>query len=354
MGIHTDTKPSGDKKVPRQQNSKEQRLNAREEPVATAGPVVARLSRPTSGRSVQFAIVADAHLSTDATGTWKRYQGTIRGFETAIEDIHNRGVDAVFFAGDQTKDGTEAEFQRFNELAERIEVPWIAIPGNHDVPKDFDDHYSPSIDEFCDTYTPGSFPFVFSVGDLDLIGINSATTVDGRLSDTWQGAISTDQLEWLRDRLSEFETPIVVLHHNLAPLAEHVDAYPWNRFQIANPEPLLDVLEDADAPLVVSGHQHLPATTAHRGVRELIAPATCSFPQGYLLIEVSQQGTVVRFVPIADRGETEKAYWSARTGKALGQGIAEMALTRLRSFPLVDEWSAESRSDRATESGDGK
>lgn len=343
----------GDTQVPIEQSSKGARSRLSDEaPTAAAGPVVAQLTRPTSRRSVRLAIVADAHLSSEATGTWKQYQRTTRRLETAIDDAQDRDVDAVFFAGDQTKDGTSAEFRHFDELAERLDVPWVAIPGNHDVPKEFDDHSSPSIEEFREAYTPGDFPFLFSVGDVDLVGLNSAATADGELTDTWAGKVSADQIEWLRDRLPALEAPIVVLHHNLAPLPEHVDANPWNRFPVGNPEPLLDVLEEADVSLVFSGHQHLPATTAPRDVREIIAPATCSFPQGYLLVDVTPDGTVVRFVPLAGREDTLAAYWNSRTGKALAQGITDMALTRLGSFPLVDELSIDDGPDQPGETGD--
>ncbi|RQG92997.1 metallophosphoesterase [Natrarchaeobius halalkaliphilus] len=304
------------------------------------GPFLARLRNPLTSRRTRIAIVADLHLSSDADGTWKLLHRTERGLETAIEDVNARDVDGVVFAGDLTASGAEREFRRFEELVEDLEAPWIAIPGNHDVRSwDGDDRSElPTASWFASSYADGSFPVVARFGGVDLVGLNSASTPDDRLTE-WSGDVSDDQLEALRERLPALENPLVVCHHTLRSVPETPAAEPWEWFTLDRSEALVDVLTDHDVPLVVSAHHHLPAASVRDGLREVISPAVCSFPRAYSLLEIDERGTTIQLVPCSDREGLTEAYWHARTGEALGQGVLEMACSRLDRLPLLDEWA---------------
>jgi Icc protein len=89
-------------------------------------------------------------------------------------------------------------------------------------------------------------------------------------------------------------------------------------------------------PLAVTAHHHVPAVARHGPTTELLAPATCSFPQAWLLVAVGHDGTTVRLVPAADGPGQAAAYRHATTGKALGRGIARMAADRLERLPLAE------------------
>lgn len=305
----------------------------------TPGALMARLSRPTAERPTRLAVVSDVHLSVSGRGTRKVFHRTEARLRTAVEDVNRLSVDGVLFGGDLTKDGAQADFERFDELVAELDPPFVAIPGNHDVPKAFDDHPVPELDRFEREYTPEGLPFVTRFGGVELVCLNSETLPDGSLAETWEGSVSSDQLDWLDDVLPDTETPVVAVHHNLASLPEvaSFEGFPWGWYPLSNAEELLGVLADHDVPLVLSGHHHLPAMSLSRGVREVVAPATCSFPQAYLLVDVDADGTTVWLAPLADRDGIREAYMYARKGGATDQGILSMALARLRRFPLVLE-----------------
>src|SRR4051812_31991214 len=42
------------------------------------------------------------------------------------------GVDRVLLGGDFTSTASHREFEAARQFVERLEMPWIAIPGNHD------------------------------------------------------------------------------------------------------------------------------------------------------------------------------------------------------------------------------
>ncbi|RQG86731.1 hypothetical protein EA462_16480 [Natrarchaeobius halalkaliphilus] len=303
------------------------------------GPVLAKLRKPRSQQLTRLAFVADIHLSTDGFGTSKVYHRTEELFETLISDINARDVSGVVFLGDQTHDGRPKEFDLFDTMVEQLQFPWISLPGNHDVPKEHDEHRSLLYTEFKRRYTPrgDGYPFVTEFNETSVISLNSSCTPDGCLRNTASGKISQQQLDYISGLDLDVSRTIVTLHHNLSLLPEHTVDYPWNQFQIENRTSLVDSLPANSSPLVVSGHHHLPAVTNTENYLELIAPAVCSFPQSYLLAEISSRGTTVFLVPLSDRDEITESYWFAKNGSVTSQGSLEMASNRLGRLPLLVE-----------------
>lgn len=296
-----------------------------------AGPVIATLPRPRSADPVTVGVLGDPHLTPSASGTWKVYHRTEERFRTAIDDVRVRDPDAVVFAGDLTKDGSSEAFDRFDALVEDCPVPWFAIPGNHDVPKSYDDTDGLGPARFARRYADGPYPVVWQCGDVTLVGLNSAAAEDGSLAGTWGGAVSTRELDRLDSVLGTARSPIVIVHHNCSSLVESADSRPWRRFRLRNADRLREVCDRNDVSLVVSAHHHVPAAVEGTGPTELIAPAVCSFPNAYLLLRVSSHGTVARMVPLAGPEGMAESYAAARSGSTLGRGILSLVLDEFPS-----------------------
>lgn len=268
--------------------------------VGGRGPLLGRFSEPR-GRATTLAIIADPHISPNAEGTWKLYHRTEARLQAAMADIDRLAVDAAVIVGDLTRDGHPHEFDRLDELLDPYAVPVLAVPGNHDVLKDYNDHRTPSLLEFVSRYTPGSLPFVTRVGGVDVIGLNTASMPDGSLDDTHGGAISQAQLDWLERTLPDTETPIIAMHHTAAAGGDHAHCgMNSDEYRMANGDELAAVLGRYDVPLCLTGHIHWPSVAPFASGYEVIAPATCSFPQAYLLVHVEPRGTTIEIVPLAE------------------------------------------------------
>lgn len=305
-----------------------------------AGPLLARFARPRASESTTLAVVSDPHVSTSREGTWKVFHSSGERLATALSDAAARGVDAVVLSGDLTKDGERADFEAVERLVAGSVVPTLAIPGNHDVPKDFDEHDGPPVAAFAEAFTPGGLPFYERVGGIDLIGLNSASAPDGSLRASHDGTISADQLDWLDGVLAEAENPLVVSHHNLPGLLA-TEAFAWrSSLPVGNAEALVAIMDDHDAPLHVSGHLHVPAVARSGNVRELVAPSLCSFPQAYLLVTIDETGTTVRLAPVAGPAEVVESYMLAQDDSAHSQAVVELVAEQLRALPLADERTA--------------
>jgi Icc-related predicted phosphoesterase len=303
------------------------------------GPVLARFDRPRTPERTTLAVFADAHLTAEASGTWKVLHRTEERLRAAVADANRRDVDAVVVAGDLTKDGAPAEYNLADEVLAGLEAPFVAIPGNHDVPKPrWDPYDAPDREAFARRYASGHLPFVERVGGVDLVGLDSASNADGSLGDTHEGEVGPDQRAWLDSVLPDLETPVVAVHHGVSHPSTHAEGFPdSDLYQVGDADAVAALLARHDVPLTLSGHLHWPGVAPLAGGYELVCPAVCSFPQAYVCLHVGPEGTTVELVPLADRAGLEEAYVHAREGAAHGRGVAARADSRLLDELLLAE-----------------
>ncbi|MFC4247366.1 metallophosphoesterase family protein [Natribaculum luteum] len=309
--------------------------------------LLARLTTPTASETT-LAVVSDPHVTPHARGSTKVFHRTVERFRSALVDADRLGADAVVCPGDLTKDGTPAEFDRATGLLEETDLPFFAVPGNHDVPKSFDDHDAPPVTSFARNYAPGDLPYHVRVGGVDLIGLDSATGSGDELVDGHSGLVTDDQLEWLDETLADAAVPVVFFHHPLVSLSARVDAFGHRtHHRLQNADALLEVLAAHDVSLALSGHVHWPLCWSSRGVRHVVAPSTCSFPQMYLRVEITPTGTDVWLQPLADWNGLTEAYRHACTGDDRGRAISECTTDGyFDSLPLRDEVSERTSTSR--------
>ena len=303
---------------------------------AEPGPLLARLDRPRAPERVRLAVLADPHLAVEGEGTWKVAHRSRELFERAVARTDAASADLAVLPGDLTGDGHPAAFEAVDEVLADLETPWVAVPGNHDVPKSFDGHESPPVEAFEQRYGPADgFPFTREIGPVTLLGVNTASAPDEALRSTWGGRVGERGRTWLADTLPEVETPVVVVHHNLATLPENPGGK-WGNFPLGDADAVRGILADHEVPLALTAHHHVPALAEHGPTREVLAPAICSYPQGMLLVDVGPAGTDVWLVPLADAAEVREARGLATTGKPLAAGVAELVDRRLGALPLAD------------------
>lgn len=294
------------------------------------GPVLAELSRPRTDSPVRICVIADPHVAANATGTWKMAHRSKTLLTRALATSDQLAPSAVLFAGDLTGDGQPDSFDIVDSLLEDVNEQWVAVPGNHDVPKSFDTHDPPAT-PFGARY--GGLPASVEVGPVTVLGMNSASMGDGSLRSTWGGKLGAQNRRWLRDQLDSVETPVVTFHHNVGALPD-APGGKYRNFQLQDANAVADILSSHDVPLVITGHHHVPAIQDHGPTTEVLAPAVCSYPNAMLCVDIDQHGAVVRMVPLADQAEVAAARRAAVTGKPLAAGIAEMVDRRVNTLPL--------------------
>jgi 3',5'-cyclic AMP phosphodiesterase CpdA len=248
----------------------------------------------------------------------------------AISTANDLDPGLILVAGDLTGDGLPDSFAAVDRILAEAAAPTLVIPGNHDVPKRFDEHDSPS-EPFTERYD--RLPTVISAGPVSVIAANTASTRDDSLRDTWGGKVGDRDRLRLTRLCATVETPVLFLHHNIGSLSD-APGGKYRNFQLRDAAAIKDMLALCDVPLAISAHHHVPAVLTHGSTVKLLAPPVCSYPQAMMSIDIGPTGMTARLVPLATRDEIAAARRAAVTGKPLATGIAELVDRRVTSLPL--------------------
>lgn len=226
-----------------------------------------------------------------------------------LEEVIRQQPDVLILSGDLTLDG---EKKSHEELAgklysvEEAGIPVLVIPGNHDINNRHAAQYQGEERIPAEFTTPEEFREIYQD-----FGYNEAISEDRRslsyiyeiddynrllMLDTCQyqqkalvgGAILTDTYDWIEEQLEDAwdngMNMIPVAHHNLLDESEiYVDDC-----TIEHGEQLVNILENWDVAIFLSGHlhvQHSKRSEDNRGVWEMVTSslATPACQYGNLL-----------------------------------------------------------------------
>ena len=166
-----------------------------------------------------------------------------------LELARERRPDLVVISGDLTQRAKPREFRQAREFAARLERPWIAVPGNHDVPMyRFWERLLIPYGAYRAHFHAELEP-VWQDDALFVVGVNSAhgLTID-------EGRVRRSRLRRLARQLDGAPpgaTRVVVIHHLLIP-----PPLPGKQQVLRNAGATVEVLAEAGVDLVLSGHHH--------------------------------------------------------------------------------------------------
>ncbi len=206
-------------------------------------------------------IVAKGHLVCG-------HSDTAKALRTAVASINARlpalgPVDCAIVTGDLTDHGTPDEYAHFAEIMADLQLPWRAIPGNHD-----------NRDAMRATFAltdwmPGEDPihWMRDFGPFTVIGLD--TLLDG----AHHGWLSDKGFAFVDRALAECRgRPIIVATHH--PFM-HCGIAEMDADNLRNGAYLMDRLHDYRGPVrMISGHVHRAITGQIGKVFCQIAPST--------------------------------------------------------------------------------
>ena len=185
----------------------------------------------------------------------------------ALRELASRvQPELLLTTGDMAHRGRRAQLERARELLRELELPMLAVPGNHDIPYTFPARFIRTFEEWERSF--GETEPVYSSDRVFVVGLNSVRA--------WRqqgGSLSSDRLARAVARLEDAPAGalrIVALHHHLA-------APPWRakrKRPLKGRHHVLQALAAAGAGLVVGGHVHQAAIAERREFEALEGPAS--------------------------------------------------------------------------------
>lgn len=162
----------------------------------------------------------------------------------------------VLVTGDVAHRGRLAELEEAAAALRSLELPFLAVPGNHDIPYTFPARFTKTYATWDSVF--GSHEFVYASEHLKVVGLSSVRP--------WRqqsGRLRASQLERVARELGGARGDtlrVVALHHHLA-------APPWRagrKRPLHRRDSVLRQLAEGGAELVVGGHVHQAGVAERR------------------------------------------------------------------------------------------
>jgi len=194
---------------------------------------------------------------------------TATALERAIATINARlplwgDVDCAIVTGDLTDHGAPEEYAHFSALMDALDLPWLAVPGNHDRRGAMRAAFAGR------DWMPESGP-VHWVRDF---GPFSVIALDTLLEGAHHGVLAEEGLDFLDTALAEIgdQPALVATHHPWM----HTGIPAMDADNLRNGAAVMTRLEAHPGTVrMISGHVHRAATAQIGRVTCQIAPATC-------------------------------------------------------------------------------
>jgi len=205
-------------------------------------------------------IVPEGERAYGKVDTAEALRNTVATINRLLEQIGP--VDMVFVTGDLTEHGTADEYRRFREIMADLQVPYRAVPGNHD-------RRAPMLAELenVEGMPRGGFVnWTAEFANFAVIGLDSLT--EGRA----HGTLAPETVGYLMDRLGGLggKPALVGLHH--PPFATGIRA-----MDLQN---LRDATQLAEALSACSSDIRLIFGHVHRAIAGLFAGRFCQICPG--------------------------------------------------------------------------
>ena len=185
---------------------------------------------PDASGVISWVHLGDLHM----TEAGEQNQLDLAEIVNEVNQAFAGSVSFVFLPGDVADDGSRAAYELVRRELDRLNVPWCAIVGDHDV-------HEKSFANFLDAMSEQTH-YAFTVGSVRFVAMN-AFDVPHPAS----FAVSADQLDWVKHELQAAtdagQSKVLLLH-----------CYPSD-LKVGGAE-LKEVLRNLDVSLIDMGHTH--------------------------------------------------------------------------------------------------
>lgn len=218
---------------------------------------------PLSPRPTLIAQISDLHIKPPGQLAYGRVD-TAAALKRAVHALNTFSPrpDLVVITGDLADTPLKEEYEHLKLLLAPLQIPYAAIPGNHDRRP----LMRAALPDLGYVQADGAMNASRAVGDLDILLVDS--TVPG----AHHGELDAATIAWLDDRLATSTTrpALMFMHH--PPFVSGIGY--MDRIMLRNTGALADLIaRHPRTRLVAAGHVHRAAQTSFAGISATICPA---------------------------------------------------------------------------------
>jgi 3',5'-cyclic AMP phosphodiesterase CpdA len=218
---------------------------------------------PMPPKPIHVAQISDLHIKPPGSLAYGRVD-TAKALErcvTALNEFRPR-PDLVVISGDLADTPVVEEYEHLKRLLDRLELPFVNIPGNHDSRE----LMRAAFPQFAYAFSSGPLNQSVEAGGLDLVLLDSSVHTKPH------GELDASTLQWLDTTLaSSLDRPaLLFLHH--PPFKTGI--WHMDRQNLLNASELGSIVRrHPRVRLIAAGHVHRATFTMFAGIPATICPA---------------------------------------------------------------------------------
>lgn len=239
-----------------------------------------------ANNNLRFAQVSDVHFSTlEENTSYKFLKKSPELFNDVIFQINTSGpYEFVMFTGDLVNKPKTHELTKFLTYANKINFPWYAINGNHDISIDgplTKKEFCKLLNSYNKHMNTNKLYYAFTPKrGFRVICLDSI--IDYKL--TSNGEISEGQLKWLRNELDNHRKDVIVICTHV-PIHE---PYSSPDHKLNNEYEVKQILREYSNPIVVlQGHYHCTQTRQDNNIVYISTPSLVTYPNAFRVININ-------------------------------------------------------------------
>ena len=216
-----------------------------------------------------FLHLSDLHLVEDETTSSRAFnakyilKNTVDKILGKKEDFGN--LDGVIITGDISDDGSIASYSDAYDILRELNLPLLAIPGNHDLRQPMMRYFAKDIDIKSSRF----YDWVYETSDTLIIGLD--TLVEGQK----YGILRLESLKLLSNSLNQPAKKNIILAIHHPPINTGIPF--MDEIGLKNSSELSECLDTASQPIrILCGHVH-GIYQGTLGIHSVVtAPSTCT------------------------------------------------------------------------------
>ena len=239
-----------------------------------------------ANNNLRFVQVSDVHFSTFEENTsYKFLKKSPELLSDVIFQVNTSGpYDFVMFTGDLVNKPKTNELVKFISYASKINCPWYAINGNHDIAIDgplTKDEFRKILNCHNKYMSNQKIYYAFTPKKgFRVICLDSI--IDYKL--TSNGEIPKEELNWLKEELNEHKKDVIIICTHI-PLDE---PYSSADHKLNNEQEVQELFENYANPIIVlQGHYHCVKTKQKDNILYITTPSLVTYPNAFRVININ-------------------------------------------------------------------